>query len=121
HLQFLLLLSHVLQVLFKFQFLLYHFCLFFFSSRRRHTISKRDWSSDVCSSDLTIYLSPNSTLLISPLGHSFKRNIPKIGFFIILNWSDRNPIILAFQSFLTSVNLAPPTVYFLLYCIIIFT
>src|SRR5699024_752014 len=28
-------------------------CLvFFFSSRRRHTSSKRDWSSDVCSSDL---------------------------------------------------------------------
>src|SRR5699024_11587605 len=26
---------------------------FFFSSRRRHTRSKRDWSSDVCSSDLT--------------------------------------------------------------------
>src|SRR5437868_15519876 len=26
--------------------------LFFFSSRRRHTRSKRDWSSDVCSSDL---------------------------------------------------------------------
>src|SRR5450830_503233 len=25
---------------------------FFFSSRRRHTMSKRDWSSDVCSSDL---------------------------------------------------------------------
>src|SRR2546428_10110573 len=24
----------------------------FFSSRRRHTISDRDWSSDVCSSDL---------------------------------------------------------------------
>src|SRR5207249_9670899 len=24
----------------------------FFSSRRRHTSSKRDWSSDVCSSDL---------------------------------------------------------------------
>src|SRR5438067_4199075 len=31
-------------------------CLFFFffSSRRRHTRSKRDWSSDVCSSDLGI-------------------------------------------------------------------
>src|SRR5699024_12095734 len=27
--------------------------LFFFSSRRRHTRSKRDWSSDVCSSDLS--------------------------------------------------------------------
>src|SRR5699024_9833617 len=26
--------------------------LFFLSSRRRHTRSKRDWSSDVCSSDL---------------------------------------------------------------------
>src|SRR5438874_8987884 len=42
-------------------FLRYHFflCLdifslffFFFSSRRRHTRSLRDWSSDVCSSDL---------------------------------------------------------------------
>src|SRR5207249_8530882 len=29
---------------------------FFFSSRRRHTRSKRDWSSDVCSSDLTLHL-----------------------------------------------------------------
>src|SRR3712207_8699984 len=27
-------------------------CIFFFSSRRRHTIYWRDWSSDVCSSDL---------------------------------------------------------------------
>src|SRR5256884_4207029 len=26
---------------------------FFFSSRRRHTRCSRDWSSDVCSSDLT--------------------------------------------------------------------
>src|SRR5699024_12000282 len=31
-----------------------HHCsdLFFFSGGRRHTRSKRDWSSDVCSSDL---------------------------------------------------------------------
>src|SRR6266513_3373404 len=29
---------------------------FFFSSRRRHTRSKRDWSSDVCSSDLKVDL-----------------------------------------------------------------
>src|SRR5207247_2702959 len=28
------------------------FVFFFFSSRRRHTRSTRDWSSDVCSSDL---------------------------------------------------------------------
>src|SRR3712207_8015055 len=29
-----------------------HILLFFFSSRRRHTRYWRDWSSDVCSSDL---------------------------------------------------------------------
>src|SRR5699024_11624611 len=29
-----------------------HCISLFFSSRRRHTRSKRDWSSDVCSSDL---------------------------------------------------------------------
>src|SRR2546429_6341479 len=28
---------------------------FFFSSRRRHTRCSRDWSSDVCSSDLLFY------------------------------------------------------------------
>src|SRR5438067_3877962 len=31
-----------------------YFFFFFFSSRRRHTRSKRDWSSDVCSSDLPV-------------------------------------------------------------------
>src|SRR5699024_10636617 len=36
---------------------------FFFSSRRRHTRSKRDWSSDVCSSDL-IFL--NVTEILDP-------------------------------------------------------
>src|SRR5690625_7034218 len=30
------------------------YCCFFFSSRRRHTRWPRDWSSDVCSSDLEI-------------------------------------------------------------------
>src|SRR2546422_5002962 len=29
------------------------YSFFFFSSRRRHTRCSRDWSSDVCSSDLT--------------------------------------------------------------------
>src|SRR5690606_39480172 len=32
---------------------------YFFSSRRRHTIFSRDWSSDVCSSDL--YSDPELT------------------------------------------------------------
>src|SRR2546426_2707325 len=35
--------SHAKQIL---------YCLFFFSSRRRHTRLQGDWSSDVCSSDL---------------------------------------------------------------------
>src|SRR5690625_5457629 len=32
---------------------------FFFSSRRRHTRWPRDWSSDVCSSDLKFFSRPN--------------------------------------------------------------
>src|SRR5438445_5869855 len=32
--------------------LIFYFVFFFFSSRRRHTRYWRDWSSDVCSSDL---------------------------------------------------------------------
>src|SRR5699024_11291282 len=36
---------------------------FFFSSRRRHTRSKRDWSSDVCSSDLTVFLDAREVLV----------------------------------------------------------
>src|SRR2546421_8822354 len=35
-----------------FHFVFFIFAFFFFSSRRRHTRSDRDWSSDVCSSDL---------------------------------------------------------------------
>src|SRR3989440_3050685 len=30
--------------------------MIFFSSRRRHTMSDRDWSADVCSSDLLVQL-----------------------------------------------------------------
>src|SRR5256885_7972186 len=36
--------------------------LFFFSSRRRHTRLQGDWSSDVCSSDLTATCTSNSRL-----------------------------------------------------------
>src|SRR5256886_7390865 len=34
----------------------YSSCFFFFSSRRRHTRFDCDWSSDVCSSDLSLEL-----------------------------------------------------------------
>src|SRR3989442_7831302 len=38
--------------------------MFFFSSRRRHTRCGRDWSSDVCSSDLLCSSAPSRTLEI---------------------------------------------------------
>src|SRR5699024_5243846 len=41
-------------VLFYISFAFVFYVFFFFSSRRRHTRSKRDWSSDVCSSDLIL-------------------------------------------------------------------
>ena len=40
--------------------------LFFFSSRRRHTRYWRDWSSDVCSSDLPFYFSQHYLLFLVP-------------------------------------------------------
>src|SRR5207249_7693790 len=45
-----------------------------FSSRRRHTRSKRDWSSDVCSSDLSLNRRDGSripvemTITVTPQG-----------------------------------------------------
>src|SRR3712207_1460462 len=39
-------------------------CFFFFSSRRRHTRYWRDWSSDVCSSDLLIGLTTGCTNVV---------------------------------------------------------
>src|SRR5947209_10558659 len=44
----------VVVILFRMFIILYMFLVFFFffSSRRRHTRYWRDWSSDVCSSDL---------------------------------------------------------------------
>src|SRR5437868_11599792 len=43
---------------------------FFFSSRRPHTISKRDWSSDVCSSDLLAISRPRQRLVLWRAGRS---------------------------------------------------
>src|SRR2546429_7688428 len=44
---------------------------FFFSSRRRHTRCSRDWSSDVCSSDLSQGLTDGveQRLLDGPVAH----------------------------------------------------
>src|SRR5207237_7791198 len=44
--------------------------LFFFSSRRRHTRFKCDWSSDVCSSDLFMWLPAGQQTDATAPGHS---------------------------------------------------
>src|SRR5690349_23542581 len=56
HLFYFFLYCIMCSFLYFFSFLFHLICVFFFffffSSRRRHTRSLRDWSSDVCSSDL---------------------------------------------------------------------
>src|SRR5699024_12028574 len=55
------------------------FSFFFFSSRRRHTRSKRDWSSDVCSSDLVLCgISFNKVIASSFVAHVSKISRPII-------------------------------------------
>src|SRR5207249_5657353 len=57
---------------------------FFLSSRRRHTRSKRDWSSDVCSSDLiafftTVLPAVRATMSIeSRIGTPDDKSVPSV-------------------------------------------
>src|SRR3989440_642781 len=57
---------------FFFKCIVYYFLFFFFSSRRRHTRSDRDWSSDVCSSDLIV-----NKILILDYGSQFTQLIAR--------------------------------------------
>src|SRR5207253_4914751 len=52
---------------------------FFFSSRRRHTRWPRDWSSDVCSSDLSFRFVDRPATMITPL--RLDRNQTRLGNF----------------------------------------
>src|SRR5437870_9016986 len=45
--------------------------MFFFSSRRRHTRWPRDWSSDVCSSDLMHLNQPVVGIAATPTGRGY--------------------------------------------------
>src|SRR5690606_40085619 len=51
------------------------FVVFFFSSRRRHTRFSRDWSSDVCSSDLLeiVELLREDIVIVLPSHHALAR------------------------------------------------
>src|SRR5699024_11605627 len=71
--------------------------VFFFSSRRRHTRSKRDWSSDVCSSDLLT--SDGQDYLIIDTAGMRKRgkvyeNIEKYSVLRALKAIDRSDVVL---------------------------
>src|SRR2546421_6031037 len=78
------------------------FLFFFFSSRRRHTRSDRDWSSDVCSSDLYTFLENHLEHLCNDLnGTSPASDLPPVilnecSIYGILDNPDLSPIVLSF-------------------------
>src|SRR5690606_39535348 len=55
----------------------------FFSSRRRHTSFSRDWSSDVCSSDLNLVI--NNTFTGGTVGLQANSNVRVNGMLTISN------------------------------------
>src|SRR5699024_11453007 len=63
------------------------FLLFFLSSRRRHTRSKRDWSSDVCSSDLTIGNISFANALVAVKKRAPNPDAEIIDFFLFVSFS----------------------------------
>src|SRR2546428_3687090 len=91
------------------------FCVFFFSSRRRHTRSDRDWSSDVCSSDLG---APVTTTVLGkgafPMDHPLFMGV-HIGPLSpppIVKRVDRADLVLNLGTLLTDMNLGsrPPQI-----------
>src|SRR5206468_7833645 len=60
-------------------FCFFLFFFFFFSSRRRHTRSDRDWSSDVCSSDLGVRGEGEADVLVSQRCREPRRLEPLLG------------------------------------------
>src|SRR5699024_6613080 len=78
---------------------------FFFSSRRRHTRSKRDWSSDVCSSDLAsgaIFLVLLSALFVPPEATI----LPLFQFAAKLGWVDTHYPLVVFTAVLITAPIA---------------
>src|SRR5207253_6438905 len=73
---------------------------FFFSSRRRHTRWPRDWSSDVCSSDLSELYDAAKVDGANAFYRFFKISIPMISPVIFYNLVLAT--IAAFQYFLTA-------------------
>src|SRR5690606_40506346 len=78
--------------------------LFFFSSRRRHTSFSRDWSSDVCSSDLSRAVTATADTSRLAIEHfSFlvpsRASPPRRGGALSMSDSGRTLSVLEFQVF----------------------
>src|SRR2546429_9952025 len=58
------------------------FC-FFFSSRRRHTRCSRDWSSDVCSSDLWKRVPARWTMELTAAPLALGYGLGRVGCFLV--------------------------------------
>src|SRR5690606_39475457 len=82
----------------------YSLCLssFFFSSRRRHTRFSRDWSSDVCSSDLIAEL-----LEHTPWNENTVRILDGAGMNPTIRASEVNPLIVPLLTQVTQGEIAP--------------
>src|SRR2546422_2126602 len=71
-------------------------CIFFFSSRRRHTRCSRDWSSDVCSSDLEGSYDAIAERLFNELPHQrflLEYDSPRAGSFAPLRFVPKDKVV----------------------------
>src|SRR5260370_30140773 len=73
----------------RFKYYCSFYLYFFFSSRRRHTRFKCDWSSDVCSSDLT----PENAILIL-VGDFDATSMQRSAEKVFGNWTGKKPAAL---------------------------
>src|SRR5256886_969636 len=78
-------------------------CLFFFSSRRRHTIFDCDWSSDVCSSDLA-YAG-------KALPHGLRRTMEEAGILDVVDLSQTGPRLAGDTQYTRLFGPGPHNVY----------
>src|SRR5439155_13675495 len=72
-------------------------CQFFFSSRRRHTRWPRDWSSDVCSSDLAAGAERLYAGFLSKPGRMVLLALFAVAAFVLgpVAWGPFGPLLLA--------------------------
>src|SRR5699024_5147222 len=83
------------------------FFYFFFSSRRRHTRSKRDWSSDVCSSDLYVFdLMISDHLYSNRLIHRVYLSLPQRWHQLMYRWH-----LLLFYYLVNNLPISQPIEY----------